>query len=168
VVPEVLSVSAVKPVLSSAPVSDERVPEPVLAQISGTALPNSFVTLYIFSTPTIVTVKTDADGSFVYTFEKELQDGSHDVYVAITDNAGSIVARSNPFQFFKEAQAFTPVDAAADVAITSTPLPEIQAQNAYSMVAGIGVLALGVILLMLGLGLRTHEDDPSAVTHKPA
>ncbi len=168
-VPEVMAIASVKPIISQVQQTTERVPEPpILAQISGTALPNSFVTLYIFSTPTIVTVKTDSDGSFVYTFEKELQDGSHEVYVAITDNTGSIVARSNPFRFIKEAQAFTPVDAAADVVITSTPLPEQQAQNAYSMVAGIGVLALGVILLMLGLGLRTPEDDEVAVTHKPA
>lgn len=168
-VPDVLSISAVTPIISQPTATDDRTPEPpIIAQITGQALPNSFVTLYIFSTPTIVTVKTDADGSFVYTFEKELQDGSHDVYVAITDHTGSIVARSNPFRFIKEAQAFTPVDAAADVVVTSTPLPELQAQNAYSMVAGIGVLALGIILLMLGLGLRTPENDVPLIEQQRA
>ena len=50
-------------------------------------------------------VKTDADGSWEYRFDKELEDGEHEVYVGVTDNAGKIIAKSEPFVFIKEAQA---------------------------------------------------------------
>ncbi len=79
------------------------------AVISGKAMPNSFVTLYVYSTPVVVTVKTEADGSWAYRFDKELEDGEHEVYVAVTDNAGKIVAKSKPFAFVKEAEAFSGV-----------------------------------------------------------
>jgi hypothetical protein len=85
----------------------------IQARVKGKALPNSFVTLYIFSTPTIVTVRTEADGSFEYTFSKELEDGEHQVFVALTDNTGDIVAQSAPFTFIKQAEAFTAVDSEA-------------------------------------------------------
>jgi hypothetical protein len=130
----------------------------VKTEITGKGLPNSFVTLYIFSSPTIATVKTDADGSFVYTFDKELEDGEHEVYIAVTDNTGSIIAQSSPFSFIKEAQAFSPVgsDEEESVVISSVAAPD--SGNSYGIVIGIGVLTLGVILLMLGIGLRTREE----------
>ncbi len=73
----------------------------------GTAPANSFVTLYIYSTPIIVTVKTDENGNWSYVLDKELEDGNHEIYVAITDNAGKIFAKSKPLPFVKEAAAVT-------------------------------------------------------------
>lgn len=130
----------------------------LLTEIRGRGLPNSFVTLYIFSSPTIVTIKTDADGSFVYTLDKELEDGNHDIFVALTDNTGSIVAQSNPFSFIKEARAFTPVDA-AEGNLTAESIAQTTARNSYNTVIGLGVLAFGLILIMLGLSLRTRKDE---------
>lgn len=130
----------------------------VAAEIRGRALPDSFVNIYIFSTPIVVTVRTDADGSFVYTFDKELEDGEHDIYVAMTDNTGEIVAQSNPFSFIKQAQAFTPVDAAETQIITSE-VPTDLSKNTYSTVVGVGILALGLILLILGMSLKTKETS---------
>lgn len=75
--------------------------------LSGTALPNSFVTIYIFSTPTIVTLKTDSDGKWTYVMDKELADGSHEVYVAMTESGGKIIVKSDPIPFVKTAQAVT-------------------------------------------------------------
>lgn len=156
---DVLEVRSVTPVVSAAPQADT--PAPVKTEISGTALPNSFVTLYIFSTPTVVTIKTDADGSFVYTFDQELADGEHEVYAAVTDNTGQIVAQSNPFSFIKEAQAFTPVDAAeAEVVSTETIVQE--SMRGYNIAVGVGILAFGIILLMLGIGLRVKSNDLAA------
>ncbi|MCA9360336.1 hypothetical protein KC730_00420, partial [Candidatus Kaiserbacteria bacterium] len=128
----------------------------VKSEIYGTALPLSFVNLYIFSSPTVVTIKTDADGSFVYTYDKELEDGRHDVYVAITDNTGSIIAQSEPFSFVKEAQAFTPIDKRETSMVTSDITPVTT--SSYNVVFGLAVLSLGIILLMLGMGLKTKED----------
>ena len=110
-----------------------------------------------------MTIKTDTDGSFVYTFDKELEDGRHDVYVAVTDNAGKIMAQSNPFSFIKRAEAFTPVDA-AEAEIITTEIITDSSGNTYNMVIGIGILALGTILLMLGISLRSKKDEPEPVT----
>lgn len=126
--------------------------EQVHAMIRGRGLPNSYATLYVYSTPTIVTVKTDETGFFEYTFKKELTDGEHEVYVAITDNSGSIVAQSEPFRFVKEAQAFT-----IGRPVTIAEPPVLSDATHYNVIAGMGVLALGIVLLMVGIGLRTEE-----------
>ena len=73
----------------------------------GTAPANSFITVYIFSTPIIVTMKTDENGNWSYILDKELEDGNHEIHVAITDNAGKIFAKSKPLPFIKEAAAVT-------------------------------------------------------------
>jgi hypothetical protein len=149
---DTLTVEEVTPVVSVDGVSTR-------AEIRGRGLPNSFVTLYIFSTPTIVTIKTDADGSFVYTLDTELEDGTHDVYVALTDNTGAIVAQSNPFTFIKEAQAFTPVDAAGAIVNNTETVVQSTATNSYNTVIALAVLSLGLILMMLGLSLRIRDSE---------
>ncbi len=160
---DVLEVTEVIP-LAQADATPEQ--PPVVAEIRGRGLPNSFVTLYIFSMPTVVTVRTDADGSFVYTFDKELEDGRHDVYVAVTDNAGEIVARSNPFSFVKQAEAFTPVAAAEANVLTPDSIEE-NAAGGYGLVVGMGILSLGLILLMLGISLRLKREDEVVITEQP-
>jgi len=85
-------------------VKDETTQENRL-NLSGQALPNSFVTVYIFSTPTIVTVKTDARGEWSYTLDKELENGEHEVYVATVDNSGRLIARSESIAITQTAEA---------------------------------------------------------------
>lgn len=133
---------------------------PVKAEIRGKGLPNSYLRIYIFSEPIMVTVKTDSDGSFVYTFDKELEDGKHEIYVAVTDNAGKIVAQSKPFAFLfsKEAQAFTPVDAAEETVLTTDESFAENSAGSYNLVVGVGILSLGAILLLVGISLRPKED----------
>lgn len=80
-------------------VSDKRV------SFKGRALPNSVITVYVFSTPVIVTVKTDDRGRWEYTLEQELEDGEHEIYVATVNNSGKILARSNSIPFTQTAQA---------------------------------------------------------------
>jgi hypothetical protein len=74
---------------------------------SGTALAHSFVTLYFYSTPIVVTVKTDDTGNWEYTIDKELGDGEHSVYVAMTDSGGKILMKTSPIPFVKTANAIT-------------------------------------------------------------
>ena len=149
----VLKVEGVAPVVKT---DDPTIAPVVQAEIRGKGLPNSFVTLYVFSSPTIVTVRTGEDGSFVYRFEKELEDGEHEVYVAVTDNTGAIMARSNPFRFIKQAEAFSPIGG------TVTPtqdnsLTGIQIFGSFNVAIGLGILALGMILLILGATLRERQ-----------
>jgi hypothetical protein len=132
---------------------------PVKAEIKGKALPNSFVTLYIFSNPIVVTIKTDIDGSFVYTLDKELDDGEHEVFVAVTDNTGSIIAQSNPFTFIKEANAFSPInDTTGEV--KSVPISTVELGNSsINLVIGMSIISFGLILLMLGVSIRVKRED---------
>ncbi len=135
--------------------------------IAGKALPNSFVTLYIFSTPTVVTVRTDDTGAFEYIFTKELEDGSHQVFAAITDNAGEIISQSNSLSFVKEAQAFSFDTAEASGAqIPLTPVYEEEGFNIYQITVGMSVFALGVLLIMLGMGLRVNRPTTEQVLSK--
>lgn len=82
--------------------------------ISGKAEPNSVATLYIYSDiPVVTTVTTDQYGNWEYHFDQPLEDGSHEIYIAINDNTGKIVNKSKPFAFpVKEAKAVSPSDLA--------------------------------------------------------
>ena len=71
----------------------------------GRALPNSFVTLYIYSTPIVVTVKTDENGNWKYALDTELPDGTHNLYIAMVNNDGRIIAKSPAIPFVKRAEA---------------------------------------------------------------
>ena len=94
-------------------------------QIQGVALPNTFVTLYIYSdTPIILTVRTDDKGNWSYTLDKDLENGDHQVYVAVTDNVGTITAKSQLFSFIKTAEAISviPTAEATDNQFVASPL----------------------------------------------
>lgn len=134
---------------------------PPRALISGKGLPNSFVTLYIFSTPIVVTVKTDAEGAWSYVFDKELDEGEHEVYVGITDNAGRIVAKSSPLPFVKTAVAFTEAEAVA-VPVEASPEPSLIDERMLLLVASIAIAGLGLVLILLGLHVRGRQE-PGAV-----
>lgn len=139
------------------------------AVITGIGLPNSFVTIYIFSTPIVVTVKTDEDGAWRYRFDKELEEGEHNVYVGVTDNAGKIVAKSEPFAFIKEAQAFTPIDAAvsgsAQIVDTGAGTT-ILSQYMIYLIISISVVSIGLVLILLGLHLDTRGRRYTEVVSK--
>ena len=102
--PELLAVAKKINVLETEQNEDGKLKAKKIA-FEGTAPANSFVTLYIYSTPIIVTVKTDENGNWNYVLDKELENGNHEIQVAITDNAGKIFAKSSPLPFVKEAEA---------------------------------------------------------------
>ncbi len=133
------------------------------AVITGKGLPNSFVTLHIFSTPIVVTVKTEADGSWSYIFDKELEDGEHEVFVSMTDNAGKIVAKSAPFSFVKTAEAFSPVDTggAALMETSEIAAPSFFGQHMVLIVLSLAVVAIGLILMLLGFHMESKKKRPT-------
>ncbi|MEL6805129.1 MAG: Ig-like domain-containing protein, partial [Bacteroidota bacterium] len=162
--PDLLSVESIERNTGATLTPDA--PEDV-AVISGRGLPNSFVTLYIFSSPTIVTVKTDADGSWNYIFDKELDDGQHEVYVGVTDNAGKIVAKSEPLRFVKTAQAFTPVASAAEDEVTAVGSLQsdrsLLSEEIVLLILSVSIVIIGLILILLGLHLHTHRREEHLV-----
>ena len=78
-------------------------------KVEGKALPNQVITLFIYSSmPIVVTVQADQDGNWVYSLDKSMVDGTHEVYAVLHNEEGKIVESSAPKAFFiEEAQAAT-------------------------------------------------------------
>jgi len=115
-------------------------------EFKGKAIPNSFATLYIFSIPIVVTVKTDSDGYWNYTLDKELEDGNHQVYVGITDVKGNVVVKSKPLPFIKVARA---VSAAEEEEVVLA----LEPQATPSLFGGSYFYAILSIIIILLIGL---------------
>jgi hypothetical protein len=119
--------------------------------LKGQALPNSFITLYVYSTPIMVTVKTDSKGEWQYVLDKELPDGDHTVFTATVDNSGEIIAKSSGFPFIKTAEAATLKDIPVVATSADTTKPGLmQGSNIYWIILIIG-LAILAILIVIGL-----------------
>lgn len=115
----------------------------------GAAEPGSILTLYIYSDmPLVVTVKTDKYGNWQYELTEPLNDGGHEVYVAINDNTGKVVQKSSPLNFFiREAQAFSVDEFVASV--SSTP-EEVEKQSETAM-SGYVIISLMLVFVAAAL-----------------
>lgn len=117
--------------------------------LQGKATPNTVISLYIYSDlPLMITVKTDDYGNWKYELRQSLSDGEHEVYVALNDTTGKVIAKSNPLSFVvKEAQAASLSDA-----VLNNTAPTIESENNnifiyYLLIFGVSVLA-GVIIFI--------------------
>ncbi|MCK5590549.1 MAG: hypothetical protein KAI72_01215, partial [Candidatus Pacebacteria bacterium] len=128
-------------------ISDDGTEKAKKISFQGTAPSNSFVTVYIFSTPVIVTVKADENGNWSYVLEKELEDGSHEIHVAITDNSGKIFAKSKPLPFVKEAAAVT-IEPSALFGGNDTELSVFSGKYLYFIIFLIGAIIGGVFMFV--------------------
>ncbi|HEX4799293.1 MAG TPA: Ig-like domain-containing protein [Candidatus Paceibacterota bacterium] len=131
------------------------------ALITGKALPHSFINLYIYSTPIVVSVKTDAEGSWSYIFDKEIEDGDHEIYVGITDNTGAIVAKSAAFPFVKTAEAFAQTNPFVNDSFSELT-PSFLTGNMLLLIASISIVSLGLVLMLLGM-YATNRKLPKPI-----
>jgi len=121
-------------------------------RLTGKALPNSFVNIYIYSDlPIILTVKTDSEGNWSYVLDKQLEDGEHQVYVAVTDNTGKITAKSDPLFFVKTAEAATVIPPAEASALAKSAAPAEKRRTKDLMVLA-GIIILGFIAALTAIG----------------
>ncbi len=135
--------------------------KPRQALISGKGLPNSFVTIFIFSTPVIVTVKTDDQGNWSYIFDKDLENGDHEVIIGITDNTGKIIAKSSPLPFVKTAEAFTSNN---EIGITQNNIaPSFFERNATLTMTSLLIIILGFVLIFLGMHIRNAPPEQQKI-----
>ncbi|MFZ2188257.1 MAG: Ig-like domain-containing protein [Candidatus Moraniibacteriota bacterium] len=122
-------------------------------KLSGKGLPNSFVNIYIYSSlPIILTVKTDSEGNWSYELDKQLEDGEHEVFVAVTDNTGKITAKSEPLPFVKTAEAVNMIEkntSSGSMKLASPPT-QIRKNSDLIMILVIILLSLGLALSILG------------------
>ncbi len=129
--------------------------------LSGHGPRNAYVTLFIYSEPIVVTVKTDRSGAWTYRLDKELPDGSHKVYTALTDNGGRVIAKSEPLPFVKEAGA---------ISIGAAFIPSGEQAPSFfggaSMVALVSLLALVLLasVIILGAFVRTKKEETSGTS----
>ena len=121
--------------------------------LKGQAMPNSFITIYIYSTPIMVTVKTDSNGEWQYTMDKELENGNHTVYTATVNDTGNIVAKSTPFSFVKTAEAVTLQDIVPVQVAQASEVPKpgfLQTKNIFISIIGV-LMLIGITLTLIGL-----------------
>ena len=162
--PELIKIKHEEPAVSHAPVTPVyKVDEVKLTEekkiiLKGEALPNSFVTLYIYSTPIIVTVKTDSNGEWQYTLNKELENGEHTVYTATVNNSGKILAKSSGYVFTKTAEAATLSNLPPVQVASGTQKPGLLENSNFILIL---IIVVGLALLALILiGVRTKGNDP--------
>jgi len=139
----------------------ERVEMTALAQggkglkLSGRGLPNSFVTLFIFSKPIVVVVKTDSSGHWEYTLDKPLSDGEHTVYATLTDNQGQIKARSETFVFVKKgSNVFRVLETPAEAA---SPVEKLRGSFTI-LIFSIVILCLTIALIIIDVLARKKRN----------
>jgi hypothetical protein len=157
---DILQIESVSPVIS---IDAESTSTKVYTEIRGRAVPNSLVTLYIYSTPVMVTVRADADGTFLYVYEKDLEDGDHEVYVALTTTLGEVVVKSPGFQFIREAQAFTSPDAGNGDSLIPATAGTPLTKNPYFVVVSITLLVVSFIFFLLGFKTSKRPEDFTVV-----
>lgn len=117
--------------------------------LSGKAEADTVVTVYIYSDlPLVMTVKTDENGNWKYELSESLNDGEHEVYVALNDNTGKVVNKSKPLSFFvKEAKALS----VKDFVSSEIQPSEAKTQEAISNYAIVAVLIaiIGILVFVL-------------------
>ena len=123
-------------------------------KIKGKGLPNSFITLYIFSDPIVLVVKTDADGNWEYALDKPLKDGQHTIYATTTNNAGTIEARSEPFVFSKNRDKVFRIFESPHLAEISSPVYALE--KSYTILIG-AVVILNIILALFLIGFLASK-----------
>ncbi|MBP5993298.1 MAG: hypothetical protein KA731_00135 [Candidatus Moranbacteria bacterium] len=119
-----------------------------ITRLSGQALPNALVTVYVFSDPIVVVVKTDSQGNWSYDLEQDLADGDHEAYVAVTDNIGQITAQSTPLPFVKTAEAVTIRTAEAAAVQPVSPMDRWKSSfMVIAVILMVSFFAMGVVLI---------------------
>lgn len=124
-------------------------------KLEGKGLPNSFVTIYVFSLPTVLVTKTDGNGYWEYILDKPLADGQHTVYATVTNNHGAIEARSESFVFVVSGEKLFRIFQAPEAQVVS-PAQVLQRSFAI-LVAAVIVFGIGVALTLIGLSIRRKQ-----------
>ncbi len=126
----------------------------------GQAEANSIITLYIYSDlPLVATVQVDEYGNWLYEFQQSLIEGEHEVYIALNDNTGKVIKKSNPFHFFvKEAKAVSVKDFVSSATAETSKKSE-SLINFYLIIASL-VIVVGILLFIIFFLLYKNRQQP--------
>ena len=128
------------------------------ALITGTGLPNSFVTLYIFSTPIIAHVRTDHIGNWVYIFDKSIESGTHEIIATVTDNSGKIYAKSESFGFTKTNETFNTTDTLQHASVISAQYQDGMSGKLVLLVSALLIVVFGFVLGYVGFHIKRVQN----------
>ena len=156
------------PIASTYTVDEVKLDENKNVTLKGQALPNSFITIYIFSTPIIVTVKTDENGDWQYTLNKEIENGEHMIYTASVDNSGKILTRSTVFPFVKTAQAAT-LDTNLSKPDTTSKKPSFFDLDTILIIFIVFIILVSSAIYMIGQAYKARvvESESSNIPPNP-
>jgi hypothetical protein len=120
--------------------------------LSGKARPREIVTLFIYSyLPVVLTTTADEEGNWSYELGATLDDGQHEVYVAVTDETGKITEKSSPLAFFVAgAQAASADEFYKSEEVATSPTAAAIAAEPVRQSAGMYVIATAVLVLIAG------------------
>lgn len=127
----------------------------VALKISGQTLPHKVITILIYSSPIVVTVKTDANGVWSYRLEKPLAAGKHIVYTVVPRVEGSKV-RSEVTSFF-----ISPVYAAStnNESLVLASATSDEPLKKFALITAT-VVAVGVASLLLTFRFFKKKEAP--------
>lgn len=124
--------------------------------IFGKSEPGTIVSLFIFSEdPIVIKVKADAGGNWNYELEKNLADGQHQAFVAVTDDLGKVISKSEPIAFVKTAQAATVIPMSQ---FTGNESPIEKSSSQYILMA-IAIMAVCLVIALILIGFLTHKRN---------
>ncbi len=122
--------------------------------LSGTADPNTWVNIYLYSSmPLVLSTKTDASGSWNYRLDQTLSEGLHKVYVASNDSSGNLLKQSSAISFEVTNITREPVannETASPAKVATQKFWEKLPFNIYYVGGGVFILIfiIGIILLL--------------------
>lgn len=122
-------------------------------KIQGKALPNSFVTIYVYSQPLVMLVKADGNGNWEYILDKPLEEGQHKVYATVTNNKGDLEESSDAYNFTLSGGKVLRIFEQAGGAAVVSPAESLQ-QSFALLVIAVVVFTLGIAFLVIGIIIR--------------
>ena len=127
-------------------------------KFEGHGLPKAYITLFIFSDPIIVLVKTDDYGRWTYTLDKNLADGQHTVYAALTGGKGEIEARSEQFIFVKNGNEVTQAISGQEASMASAT-DKMKGKFGVAIIVLISLAVIAAVLIIGYTVSRANRGD---------
>jgi len=123
-------------------------------KIEGKGLPNSFATIYIYSRPIVMVTKIDGNGNWSIVLDRPLADGTHEAYIAVTNNRGEITARSEPFVFEKSGERIVAITVAGLLAERVVSPIQLYQFSFLILTISLIILGIGIALFIIGISIQ--------------
>jgi len=121
-------------------------------KIIGKGIPKSFVYIYIYSSPIVAMAKINEKGYFEYILEKPLADGTHTIYVVLTNNQGKIEEKSPSFSFVKSGDKILRI---TELEAKVVPSPSQSLLNLFLIFTiAIVIIAIGIAFIVIGMAIK--------------